>query len=173
MRMTVFTTFFVDKEKLRHFWHTYFSVWHRSKCNFFSIDLLKTCAIFLHKDRQLCWKFYAFRRDTQFWYIAIGNFHDVFMLFNKWCHFFYVVEILHFLGTLQKKRMVPIDTACFPRSETTKMKKLPKTDLRKNSARAMICSNVSECCVCYVFQSCDSEEPKKPFHPVLNPVNPR
>ena len=41
--------------------------------------LLKTYAIFLHRDRQHSWWFYTFERDMQFWYIEIDNFHDDFM----------------------------------------------------------------------------------------------
>ena len=60
---------------------------HRSKCNIFSLDLLKIYAIFLHWNRHLSWQFYIFEWDTQLWYNEIGNFHDDFMFLIEWCHF--------------------------------------------------------------------------------------
>ena len=50
--------FHINEEKLHHFRLTQFSVWHRFKCNIFSLDLLKTYAIFLHQDKQLSWRFF-------------------------------------------------------------------------------------------------------------------
>ena len=50
--------------------------------------LLKTCAIFLHWDRQLSWWFYAFEWDMEFWYTEIGSFHDDFMFLNDWHNFY-------------------------------------------------------------------------------------
>ena len=58
VRVTVMFLFHINEEKLHHFGLTQFSVWHRFKCNIFSLDLLKTYAIFLHQDRQLSWRFF-------------------------------------------------------------------------------------------------------------------
>ena len=81
----------VNKEKLRLFRLTQFFGWRRSKCNNFSLDLLETYPIFSRQDRQLSWWFYTLEQDMQFWYTETGNFHDDFVFFIKWCHFYSVI----------------------------------------------------------------------------------
>ena len=72
---------FVNKEKLHHFRLTQFSVGRWSKCNIFSLDLLKTYAIFLHYDRHFSWQYFSFERDTQFWYTDWGRqLYNVYMV---------------------------------------------------------------------------------------------
>ena len=72
---------FVNKEKLHHFRLTQFSVGRWSKCNIFSLDLLKTYAIFLHYDRHFSWQYFTFERDTQFWYTDWGRqLYNVYMV---------------------------------------------------------------------------------------------
>ena len=142
--------------------------WHRSKCNIFSLDWLKTYAIFLHQDRQLSWWFYIFQQDAQFWYSVIWQLSWRFHVFdqvtssshqdgqvsrwfyglNKICNF-YQVDILHFLGTLwkgtppKKKWIVTIDAARFSRPEATKIWKSWKIDWHKNCVMAAIWRSLS------------------------------
>ena len=141
--------------KLRHFRLTQFLGCWRAKCDIFSLDVFKTYAVFSHGDRQLSWRLYIFERDMQFWYTKIGNFHDDFIFLIEWCHF--LTDIRTFLDDFmtwtryaifigwifcifqvpyEKKRIVPVQAAHFPWPETTKIRKLPKVDLGKNSATA-------------------------------------
>ena len=61
--------------------------WLRSKCNISSLDLLKTYAIFLNRDKQLSGWFHTLEQNLHFWYTEIGNFHDDFMFLIEWHHF--------------------------------------------------------------------------------------
>ena len=118
-------------------------------------------AIFLHRDRQISWWFYVFERDPQFLYTEIGNFPEDLMSFNALRNFYTEVGKLalsvqafergtQFLldGCFAfwecpikkkiKKWIEPIDGERLPQSETTKIRKSPKIDLRKNSTAATI-----------------------------------
>ena len=132
---------------------TQFSVWRRSQCNNFSLDLLKTYAIFLHRDRQLSWWSYIFERHTQFWYTEIGSFYDLkkkekfFDRVTSFLHwdtqvsrwFYDLHKICNFLtggyfalpGYPMKKQIVPIDTAGFPLTETTNFENRKKSTSAK------------------------------------------
>ena len=60
MRVTIMffiTSLWLIKRNYVIFDFTQCSVWRRSNCNIFSLDLLKTYTIFLHRDRQLPWRF--------------------------------------------------------------------------------------------------------------------
>ena len=110
---------------------------------------------FLHRYRQVCRQFYIlnkiFERDMQFWYTKIGNFHDVFMGFNEWRHFYTkkgkfadnflswtrYIRWIFWIFLVPRKQIVPINAACFPCSETTKIPILPQTDLHKNYVMAI------------------------------------
>ena len=176
MRMTVvlcsyyvfFLFFFVYKEKLHHFWlKLFFSCcWHRSKCNIFSLNLLKTSTIFLHQNRELSWRFYIFERDMQLHTQRQATFR---MILCFWCcdvifipryasfqKILWFEQDLRFLlggyfpfsGYPTKKWIVPINAARFPWLDTIKIWKSPKFNFRKNSVMATIshifhCNNTS------------------------------
>ena len=128
-------------------------------------DSLKTYTIFLHWDGQLSWWFYIFQQDMQFWYTDIGNFHDDFMFLFEWRHFHTEIgkfpddfmtwtRYLIFIGWIfsifqvpYEKQIVPIDAACFPWPEATKIWKSPKVNLRKKNPRQRryayaVCPNI-------------------------------
>ena len=118
-------------------------VWCSSKCTASSPDLLKDShnfltlrqatfltilylwtryTILIHRDRQLSWQFHLFEQVMSF--LHWGKFPDNLMswtrntIFIRWMFFIFRVPF--------KKRRVPIDTACFPWTETTTIWKSPK-----------------------------------------------
>ena len=130
----MFLLCFVNKEKSRHFRITqFFFGWCRTKCNIFSLDLLKThnfltsrqaifltvsylwsrYAILIHWDWQLSRRFYVFDWVTSFLHQDMQvsrRFYDL----NKICFLFSRHPM--------KKMIVAIDVARFPRPETTTTK---------------------------------------------------
>ena len=142
----VFITFFVNKQKLLHFWLTQFFGWCGSKCYSFSPDLCKTYAIFLHQDRQLSWWFCTFEWDTQLWYTDTGNFHDNFMFLIKWHHFYTKIGkfptdfmtwtryaiFIWWISCIFRVPYEKTDSTNQKWPETIKIWKSPKINLRKN-----------------------------------------
>ena len=69
-----------------------------------------------------------------------------------------------FSGYPTKKRIVPIDAACFPSPETTKIQKSPKINLSKHSATAMTRSLSPEKHVYYLHKKKNTEEDQSISH---------
>ena len=129
-----------------------FSVWHRSKCTIFSLDLLKTYAIFLHWERQLSRQFYVYEWDMQFSCSHNGQLSWQFYVFeqvtsflhrerlvsrwfyvlNKTCNF-YEVDILHFPGTLWKTRRYQLTQHAFLGQKQQKCKNCQKMTHTKSA----------------------------------------
>ena len=140
--------FFFNKETLHNFWLTQFFGLHRSKCNIFSLNWLKTYAIFLHSDRQLSWQLYIFERDAQFWYTKLANFHDdlCFWLsdviftpryeiwkfrddFMAWTRYASFIGWIFCIFRVPYGKTAPIDAAHFLWPQTTKIRKITKSQL--------------------------------------------